>query len=256
MPRLIPTELIERIASSDTFTGFEKDFFRRVWTPGLGVYEKRLDALGFRGKKHVLDCGFGMAQWMVCLADANTKVSGLEYEASRVAAAKAITEGVGIRNVELTQGSSEALPYPDATFDAVFCYGVLFLTDLRKSLDELRRVMAPGAELYFTMNGVGWFLFLVVEEHNKSPHYDPRTIGADALALSLDYFRGGPMKAGKQLATPREVIHALLTERGFRDIEIATEAGLAQKADPSIASFYKHQTYLGHDCVYEIRCRV
>ncbi len=64
------------------------------------------------------------------------------------------------------------------------------------------------------------------------------------------------MKAGKQLATPREVIHALLTERGFRDIEIATEAGLAQKADPSIASFYKHQTYLGHDCVYEIRCRV
>lgn len=256
MPRLIPPDLIERIASSDTFTGFEKDFFRRVWTPGLGVYEKRLDALGFRGKKHVLDCGFGMAQWTVCLADANTKVSGLEYEASRVAAAKAITAGVGIDNVELTQGSSEALPYPDATFDAVFCYGVLFLTDLRKSLDELRRVMAPGAELYFTMNGVGWFLFLVVEEHNKSPHYDPRTIGADALALSLDYFRGGPMKPGKQLATPREVIHALLTERGFRDIEIAAEAGLAQKADPSIASFYKHQSYLGHDCVYEIRCRV
>jgi hypothetical protein len=46
----------------------------------------------------------------------------------------------------------------------------------------------------------------------------------------------------------------LLEERGFKNIEMNIEGGFAHAKDASIPSFYKHQTYLGHDCIYEIRC--
>lgn len=256
MARLIPASVVDEVAQTAPFNGFERDFFKRVWAPGLDVYERRIKAMGITGKEHVLDCGFGMGQWTVCLADLNKRVSGIEYEQSRVTAVSDLFARAAIQNSELKQAASENLPFSDQSFDFVFSYGVLFLTDLRKSLDEVKRVLKPGGEFYFTMNDIGWFLFLIVEEHNKSPHYDPRQIGADTIAQSLAYFRGGAKLPGTQLATPKTVLHALLTERGFRDIEMTTEGGFAQKGDPQIQSFYKHQSYLGHDCIYDIRCKV
>jgi ubiquinone/menaquinone biosynthesis C-methylase UbiE len=255
-PRTISASTVDDVAQHAPFNGFERDFFKRVWSPGLEVYDRRIRAMGITGKEHVLDCGFGMGQWTVCLADLNTRVSGIEYEQSRVTAVNDLFAKAGIANAQLRQAASEHLPFGSETFDFVFSYGVLFLTDLRKSLDEVKRVLRPGGEFYFTMNDIGWFLFLIVEEHNKSAHDDPRQIGADTIAQSLAYFRGGAKTPGTQLATPKTVLRALLEERGFRDIEMTTEGGLAQARDPEIRSFYKHQTYLGHDCIYDIRCKI
>ena len=41
-----------------------------------------------------------------------------------------------------------------------------------KSLAELARVLRPGGRIYLSANGVGWYLFLWEEEHNKTADYD------------------------------------------------------------------------------------
>jgi ubiquinone/menaquinone biosynthesis C-methylase UbiE len=250
--RTIDSDAIEEVAA--TFAGFDFDFFRRVWGAGIEIYERRIRALGFTDKEHVLDCGFGMAQWLVALGDANARVTGLEYEQSRVDAARLLLARLDITNVSVGQGSIEAMPYADASFDAVFCYGVLFLADVRKGLRELHRVLKPGGTLYFTANGIGWFLHLIVNEHNKTAHYDPRAIGARAFESSVRYYATGEATPGAQLAVPSEVMRRHLTELGFASIEIAPEAGLARAVDPTIASFYPTAEHFGHENVYEVRC--
>jgi ubiquinone/menaquinone biosynthesis C-methylase UbiE len=252
MARQIESSTIDEVAK--TFTGFDADFFRRVWGAGLEVYERRIRAWGFTGKEHVLDCGFGMAQWLVALGDANTRVTGLEYEQNRVDAARHLLAKLDITNVSVGQGSIEAMPYADASFDAVFCYGVLFLADVKKGLAELHRVLKPGGTLYFTANGIGWFLHLIVNEHNKTAHYDPRAIGARAFESSVRYYATGEATPGAQLAVPSDVMRRHLADLGFASIEIAPEAGLAQRVDPTIASFYPTTEHFGHENVYEVRC--
>ena len=63
-------------------------------------------------------------------------------------AAKVGTTGA----VEWRQADATALPFADASFDAVVCqFGVMFLPDKAKAFAELRRVLRPGGTLHFNV---------------------------------------------------------------------------------------------------------
>jgi ubiquinone/menaquinone biosynthesis C-methylase UbiE len=50
--------------------------------------------------------------------------------------------------------AAEALPYPDATFDAVFAHFMLYHVDERLlAIREIARVLRPGGQLYAATNG-------------------------------------------------------------------------------------------------------
>ena len=54
------------------------------------------------------------------------------------------------RSVEWRQADAMALPFPDASFDAVVCqFGVMFFPDRAKSYAEARRVLRPGGVFLF-----------------------------------------------------------------------------------------------------------
>jgi len=54
--------------------------------------------------------------------------------------------------VEWRQADATALPFADASFDAVVCqFGVMFLPDKAKAFAELRRVLRPGGMLHFNV---------------------------------------------------------------------------------------------------------
>jgi SAM-dependent methyltransferase len=182
-------------------------------------------------------------------------VSGIEYNELRVRLAKMLVSELGLANVDLAQGQVEKLPYESDRFDAVFCNGVLFLADFRAGIRELHRVLKPGGRLYFTAVGVGWFLYLLIEEHNKMAGYDPRRVGADALARSIFYageIDGGDPRA--QLCIPSAIARRYLEEMGFDGIEIGADGTLSVDRGVEAVSFYPRTEYLGHEFVYEVLC--
>ena len=54
----------------------------------------------------------------------------------------------GVDNVSFAAMPAEALAFPDATFDAVFCqFGLMFMPNPLAALREMRRVLRPGSKL-------------------------------------------------------------------------------------------------------------
>jgi ubiquinone/menaquinone biosynthesis C-methylase UbiE len=120
------------------------------------TYLDLLDRVGVRPGWRVLDAGCGTGAFLPRLAElvgAGGRVSGIDLAeenvalAGRRAMASVASAGVRACPVETRQGSLLALPYPDSSFDAVWCANtVQYLDDdeLGPALAELRRVVRPG----------------------------------------------------------------------------------------------------------------
>jgi arsenite methyltransferase len=79
---------------------------------------------------------------------AGGKVVGLDVTPAMVERARGHLAQLGLANVTFQVEEAEALPFPDATFDAVISNGVFNLTlDKEKALQETHRVVKPGGRL-------------------------------------------------------------------------------------------------------------
>src|SRR5512144_324114 len=74
----------------------------------------------------LLDCGCGMGALTTSLAEwlAPGEVIGIDREASQVEAAREWAAERDIHNARFEIGSIYDIPYPDASFDAVFAFTV------------------------------------------------------------------------------------------------------------------------------------
>src|SRR5215213_7304835 len=92
--------------------------------------------------RRVLDAGCGLGYGARMLARSGAKsVVGVDI-AEAVVHAAGETAGP---DVDLQVGDVRALPFPDASFDAVVCFEVIEHVEERsETLAELRRVLAPG----------------------------------------------------------------------------------------------------------------
>ena len=245
----ITPELVQRIGGQ--YEGNDAEFFQRVWSQPLEVYKNRLRAAGMEGFNHVLDAGFGLGQWLLCLSEMNTSVKGLEYSTPRVTNTRDLLQSLEVENAEVREGSVEELPYENEEFDAIWCYGVIFLTDYRKTLAEFRRVLKPGGTLYVTANELGWFAHCIINEHNKSENYDPREMALNTIDNSIRYFGTGEFQRGHQLLIPRDVMQADLEKLGFSVDEVANEGQINRVPGLETKSFYKDELQ-GRPVIYEV----
>ncbi|TFL20136.1 bifunctional 2-polyprenyl-6-hydroxyphenol methylase/3-demethylubiquinol 3-O-methyltransferase UbiG [Jannaschia formosa] len=103
--------------------------------------------------KEVLDLGCAGGFLAEALDDRGARVTGIDPARDAIAAARAHAEREG-RKIRYDAGVGEALPYADASFDAVACVDVLeHVSDLRRTLREIARVLKPGGLfLYDTIN--------------------------------------------------------------------------------------------------------
>jgi SAM-dependent methyltransferase len=227
-------------------------FLQRIYGEGLMKYQDRLNAIGFSKHDHVLDAGCGYGQWSLALAEMNSKVTSCDISPLRIDLLSNLTKDLGVANLDLTVSGIDAMPYPDKCFDAVFCYGVIFLTPWRKSLAELARVLKPDGKLYVNANGLGWYIFLWKEEHNKADDYDPRSIAAQAFGDTLRYDREGVYKPGMNLIIEPKLMQTELLRLGFQGIKCSSEGSLhLNKLFDAPKPFFKGE-YFGQTGVFEM----
>jgi demethylmenaquinone methyltransferase / 2-methoxy-6-polyprenyl-1,4-benzoquinol methylase len=82
------------------------------------------------------------------LARADCRVVGIDQSAEMLAAARARFGAAEGSRVELVQGQAEALPFQDASFDALtFTYLLRYVDDPRATVGELARVVRPGGRV-------------------------------------------------------------------------------------------------------------
>ena len=142
-------------------------------------------------------------------------------------------------HVDFQPADATALPFPDASFDAVVCqFGVMFFPDKGKSYREAHRVLAPH----------GHYLFSVWDSHRRNP------FGRLVHEIVGGFFPVNPpefysVPFGYHLIDP---IKESLSDAGFVNIRVAVLS--IEKEIQDISSFARGIVY-GSPLVDQIRVR-
>ena len=114
-------------------------------------YEAMLNSVGLVPGWHVLDAGCGVGSFQPLMSQIlgqKGRMSAIELAPENVEIAESRAASGQLQcPLEVRAGSVVKLPYPNDTFDAVWCAAVTqYLTDdeLEETLSEFRRVTRPG----------------------------------------------------------------------------------------------------------------
>jgi SAM-dependent methyltransferase len=99
------------------------------------------------GARRVLDAGCGSGRLTVGLALAGAEVTGVDTNASQLEVARGRAQAEGVE-LTLLEADFDALPFEDASFDAVVSRLAVMASDHPvATLRELARVLVPGGRL-------------------------------------------------------------------------------------------------------------
>ena len=112
---------------------------------------------GLRGKD-VIELGCGTAYLSAWLARRGAQVTGVDNSQEQLNTARVLQEEHDL-SFPLIHGNAETVPLPDASFDLVVSeYGASIWADPYRWIPEASRLLRPGGELVFLVNGTLWVL--------------------------------------------------------------------------------------------------
>jgi SAM-dependent methyltransferase len=116
--------------------------------PGMrGEHRIALQMLSLTGGEGVLDVGCGPGNFTRCFARAVGDGVVVGVDASRTMLARAVQD-TRADNVGYLRADASALPFRDASFDAICCFAALYLVERPlRAVDEIVRVLAPGGRV-------------------------------------------------------------------------------------------------------------
>jgi SAM-dependent methyltransferase len=136
------------------------------------VAEHLVDSADLHAGWRVLDVATGSGNAAIAAARLGCHAVGIDYVPALLDRARARAEAEGLP-VELIEGDAEALPFPDASFDAVTSvFGAMFAPDHERAAAELLRVCRPGGTVAlanWTPDGFIGELFRTVARHVPPP---------------------------------------------------------------------------------------
>ena len=165
---------------------------------------------------HVLDAGCGTGGFLAALADKCPGMNRFGIEWDYAAACRAR----GKSGAAVTQGSVNALPFRDASFDAavsadVLCHGAV---DPAMATAELWRVLRPGGRLVVNLPAYQWLL----SAHDRRVRNVRRFTTATAAVLLRDAgFRDVRARYWNGLLLPLMVTQRKLLARGDSVSDVA-----------------------------------
>jgi SAM-dependent methyltransferase len=132
---------------------------RRAWAsdePTWGIWrlrERDVAALPPVAGRDVVELGCGTAYWSAWLARRGARVVGLDNSARQLDTARALQREHALA-FPLVHGDAEHAPFRDASFDlALSEYGAAIWADPYRWIPEAARLLRPGGELIFLVNG-------------------------------------------------------------------------------------------------------
>lgn len=194
-------------------TAFVPAFFAQ-WAPIL------CDAAGVAAGQRVLDvaCGTGIvARTAADRVAPEGGVAGVDLNEAMLSVARRVRPDIEFRRAE-----ASALPFQDASFDAVLCQmALMFFADRAGALREMARVAAPGRTVALLVPGA------LERQASFAPFAEvaARHAGAEARSLLSTYFVCGDLA---------ELV-ALVDSAGLRVTRAGTEAGIYRA--PSVDAF-------------------
>lgn len=176
------------------------------WIAPFG--EAMIRHANLREDSEVLDIAAGTGEPGLTAAErvprGRVTVTDLAEHMLAVAAEKAAQRG--LRNVETRVCDAGALPFADASVDAVLCrFGFMFFPDVAVAAREFARVARPGARVCTAVWG----------EPEKNPW---ATSIMGTIARHVDMPAPPPGAPGLFRCAPPGYMRAVFAEAGFRDI--------------------------------------
>lgn len=230
---------------------YVRDFCLRMYASPQENYHRRLRMIGFEQLGRVLDAGCGFGQWALAMADiGNGEVCACDRDAERISAFSRILAELGETRIEPQVAALEALPYPDAHFDAVFAYACVHVADIPRCLKEFFRVLKKGGKVYLTMNAFGYYAQRWLEQEPRTDDHFPK-LGIARIFMSTAMYQ----KEGKKVLpfgriVERDDMRALVEHAGFTDVRIDGEGHTALHGEPPFPFF--PASFRGMDAVYEV----
>jgi SAM-dependent methyltransferase len=229
------TDVSSRVASDERATAVARSFGYQWAVQGgpLGEGDTRyglsraeevtafLDALGLRPRdlagRRVLDAGCGDGFLVEAISPLAGEVVGVDLSESAGLAARRCR---ALNNVRVLRGNVLALPFAPASFDVVWCEGVLVhTTDPRGGFRALGRLVRPGGRLYVWLYPVSpRSVYQRVRDLLPGAHRLPH-----GALLALCYLLAGPVFA------LQEVLRTRARREGYRTIALALFDNLAPR---------------------------
>jgi len=205
------------------------------------------DAEGFMARIHlppgtkVLDAACGTGNLAVLAARRGCITSGLDIAANLLEQARERARKESLA-IEFTEGDVEAMPYPDASFDAVVSmYGVMFAPRPERVMSELSRVVKPGgfvALANWAPDGFIGKMFAVFARHLPPPAGFPSPLlwGDEAVVRSRFAGVSEDLRLARRTARMRFPFNPSGTVDFFRRYYGPTHRAFESLATPSQAA--------------------
>jgi ubiquinone/menaquinone biosynthesis C-methylase UbiE len=236
-------------ATWDKFSGGWKKWDARVlnWLAPVGA--ELIEGARLRANSHVLDIasGTGEPAFSAAAKCPQGKIMMTDLAEKMLEVAKESAARRGLHNVEARQCDAGALPFADATFDAVTArFGFMFFPDVLLAARELARVAKPGARVCTSVwsgpekNPWATTIMGTIAKHVDIPAPPPGAPGLFRCAAA-GYMAGVFREAGLKNVTEKEVTGQLSFESPeeyftfMNEIAAPVVAGMAKADDPTRA---------------------
>lgn len=127
------------------------NLLQTVVNPGrVAFFREKVQELGLaRGERTALEVGSGGGILCEEIAAMGFRTTGIDPSPAAVKVASAHAQKAGL-SIAYLEGSGERIPFPDRSFDVVFCCDVLeHVSDLGRVISEISRVLKPGGTFFY-----------------------------------------------------------------------------------------------------------
>jgi demethylmenaquinone methyltransferase/2-methoxy-6-polyprenyl-1,4-benzoquinol methylase len=128
------------------------DLLNRLFSLGIdqGWRRKVVRLLGKEPVDHLLDVATGTADLAIMASKKAKRVTGIDISEGMLSHGREKVKARQLeKRIELKKADSAALPFAEATFNAVtVAFGVRNFEELEKGLSEMNRVLVPGGRLF------------------------------------------------------------------------------------------------------------